>query len=636
MKLSYFTESKDNNFNLIRVLAALGVLVTHSFALAIGSDDAEPLRISPRLDIGHFMVDNFFMTSGFLVTASLLRRQNTIEFLWARALRIYPALLVMQFLVVFGIGLFLTAIPWTSYLVSHQTLMYLVKNAVLIVDLVPDLPGVFQGNPHSHTVNTPLWTLPYEIGMYAILASLWTVLCLVLGVGSRVFKIAIVGCASVVVWLLVLCPVCTAHDVNLPRLFGMFFLGAASYVLKDYIVLSGPVFWSLMVIVPSSFFLGEPVLFAVYVLALPYILLYLAYIPSGFVRKYNQLGDYSYGIYIYAWPVQQSIVALAPAVSVPAMILGSAGIAIVLAALSWHLIEQRALRLKDLRIGYAQHSKEVAVFLVGLVSAVLLLKGYDAVYGWRNQPLPVSLIARAEVSQSQFEQERQRTMVALVFGQANAANEGESLKLANERVFNVFNGRLFRAEDPLLGSTGQGGSVWTRLGDELIERELYDDVVFVPIAVSRSNMAKWSPGGNLHRKLIERIREAKSMGLTFTHLLWHQGESDTKDKTDKAAYQDAFHAMLDTIRKEGVTAPVYVSVATRCQREGPNPTIQEAQTELVDPLEGVFEGPNTDTLGLEYRFDGCHFTDEGLQRAALLWVEVLTRSPRDPKPHRHE
>ena len=265
MKLSYFTESKDNNFNLIRVLAALGVLVTHSFALAIGSDDAEPLRISPRLDIGHFMVDIFFMTSGFLVTASLLRRQNTIEFLWARALRIYPALLVMQFLVVFGIGLFLTAIPWTSYLVSHQTLMYLVKNAVLIVDLVPDLPGVFQGNPHSHTVNTPLWTLPYEIGMYAILASLWTVLCLVLGVGSRVFKIAIVGCASVVVWLLVLCPVCTAHDVNLPRLFGMFFLGAASYVLKDYIVLSGPVFWSLMVIVPSSFFLGEPVLFAAYV-----------------------------------------------------------------------------------------------------------------------------------------------------------------------------------------------------------------------------------------------------------------------------------------------------------------------------------------------------------------------------------
>jgi hypothetical protein len=469
--------------------------------------------------------------------------------------------------------------------------------------------------------------------MYAILASVWTVLCLVLGVGSRVFKIAIVGGASAVVLLLVLCPVCTAHDVHLPRLFGMFFSGAAAYVLKDRIVLSGPVFWSMMVIVPSAIFLGEPVLFAAYVLALPYILLYLAYIPSGFVRKYNKLGDYSYGIYIYAWPVQQAIVSLAPDVSVPAMILGSAGIVIVLAALSWHLIEQRALRLKGLRIGYAQNPKEVSVFLVGLVSAVLLLKGYDAVHEWRNQILPASLIARTEVSQTEFPQKGLRTMVALVFGESNVANEGESPRVANERVFNVFNGRLFRAEDPLLGATGQGGSIWTRLGDELIERELYDDVVFIPLAEGRTNIAKWGPGGSLHRKLIERIREARSMGLTFTHLLWHQGRSDALSKTTTAAYQEAFHAMLDSIRKEGVTAPVYVSVATRCRKEGPNPTIQEAQTELVNSLEGIFEGPNMDRLGLEYRFDGCYFTDEGLQRAASLWLEVLTRSPRSPSPH---
>ena len=633
MKLSYFTESKDNNFNLIRVIAALAVLVDHSFALAIGSVNAQLFRISPNINLSSFAVDVFFVTSGFLVTASLLRRQNTIEFLWARALRIYPALLVMQFLTVFGLGLLLTTIPWTSYLVSDGTLKYLVKNAILVADLVPGLPGVFQSNPFSYGVNGSLWTLPYEIGMYAILASLWAVLCLVLGVGSRVVKITIVGCASAAVLLLVLCPVCTAHGVNLPRLFGMFFSGAAAYVLKDRIVLSGPVFWSMMVIVPSATFLGEPVLFAAYVLALPYILLYLAYIPSGFVRKYNQLGDYSYGIYIYAWPVQQSIVSLVPDVSVPAMILGSAGIAIVLAALSWHLIEQRALRLKGLRIGYAQNSKEVTVFLVGLVSAVLILKGYGAVQGWRNQGFPVSLLARAEVSQPMFGQEGHRTMVALVFGGSNAANEGESLRVANERVFNVFNGRFFRAEDPLLGSTGQGGSVWTRLGDELIERELYDEVVFVPISEGHASIAKWSPGGGLHRKLLERIRETQSMGLTFTHLLWHQGPSNAIDKMAKAAYQDAFHAMLDGIRKEGVTAPVYVSVATRCNKEGPNQTIQEAQTELVNPLEGIFEGPNTDTLGLEYRFDGCHFTDKGLQRAALLWLEVLTRSPRSPSPH---
>ncbi len=132
MKLSHFTEGKDNNFNLIRVVAAFGVLVDHSFAVAIGSVDARPFQIGPNIDLGRLAVDVFFVTSGFLVTASLLRRQNTIEFLWARALRIYPALLVMQFLTVFGLGLFLTTIPWTSYLVSYDTLKYLVKNAILV------------------------------------------------------------------------------------------------------------------------------------------------------------------------------------------------------------------------------------------------------------------------------------------------------------------------------------------------------------------------------------------------------------------------------------------------------------------------------------------------------------------------
>lgn len=86
MRLSNFTQGKDNNFNLIRMIAALAVLVTHSFALAIGTQDAEPFRQSLGMTMGAIAVDVFFVTSGFLVTASLLTRQNTIEFIWARAL----------------------------------------------------------------------------------------------------------------------------------------------------------------------------------------------------------------------------------------------------------------------------------------------------------------------------------------------------------------------------------------------------------------------------------------------------------------------------------------------------------------------------------------------------------------------
>ncbi|MDO8654733.1 MAG: hypothetical protein Q7R66_21385, partial [Undibacterium sp.] len=75
-------------------------------------------------------------------------------------------------------------------------------------------------------------------------------------------------------------------------------------------------------------------------------LFYLAYLPAGAIRKYNALGDYSYGVYIYAFPVQQALASIYPGIPVPAMLLGSATLTLTLATLSWHLIEKRALHLK--------------------------------------------------------------------------------------------------------------------------------------------------------------------------------------------------------------------------------------------------------------------------------------------------
>jgi peptidoglycan/LPS O-acetylase OafA/YrhL len=98
------SRERDNNFKLIRVAAALAVLVTHSFVLATGDRDAEPLNDSLGLTLGDIAVDVFFVTSGFLVTASLLRRERTLDYLRARALRVYPALWAMLLVVVFALG----------------------------------------------------------------------------------------------------------------------------------------------------------------------------------------------------------------------------------------------------------------------------------------------------------------------------------------------------------------------------------------------------------------------------------------------------------------------------------------------------------------------------------------------------
>lgn len=352
MKLSDLAQGRDNNFNLIRIIAAFAVLVNHSFALAIGTVNAQPTLFN--ITLGRVALDALFITSGFLVTASLLKRQDTIEFVVARILRLYPALLVMQVLVVFGLGFFFTTAGRASYLTSAHTFLFWIKGSTLVAGVDQTLPGVFQNNPLKNYVNGSLWTMPYETGLYGILLGLWLVLGIVPGGRLRALKVTVVGCAAVAALLYIFSYLYMTGESIVLRFFVSYFSGAAFYVLKDRIVLSRRVFWSMIVGAVTLSFFGERVFFVAYVLVLPYVLLYIAYVPSGLVRIYNQVGDYSYGVYIYTWPVQQSIAALVPGVSVLAMGLFSAGITIMLAALSWHLIERRALQLKGRTAAYAR------------------------------------------------------------------------------------------------------------------------------------------------------------------------------------------------------------------------------------------------------------------------------------------
>jgi hypothetical protein len=223
-----------------------------------------------------------------------------------------------------------------------------------------------------------------------------------------------------------------------------------------------------------------------------------------------------------------------------------------------------------------------------------------------------------------------RIMVALVFGQSNAGNWGESPKAAGPSVFYFFRGEYGRARDPLRGANGDGGSVWTRLGDKVIAARLYDRVVFVPAAIGATDIALWAPGGLLHEDLLRNVREAKDAGHIFTHLLWHQGESDAVLGTRKEDYQQRFIAMLAALRALGVDAPAFVAVATRCGDYPPNAEIRAAQTELVNPALGIFAGPDTDQLDTTFRHDGCHFSNAGLDAHAEMWLKVLEDHAQGP------
>jgi peptidoglycan/LPS O-acetylase OafA/YrhL len=344
-RLSEYAVGRDNNFNLIRLMAALSVLFSHSVA-ALGLPSSREFFFDHLgLSLAEMAVDVFFVTSGFLVAGSLVNRGDVIAFLWARALRIYPAIWVMLILTVFVLAPALTTLPLADYFASPKTHDYFVKCATLIGGVRYSLPRVFETNPLHGEFNGSLWTLPIELRLYCYLAAGWLVLAAAPAIRMRAMSVAapIVACAYLVLILrgrLFGAPFNAADS----RIF-MFLYGTTLYLWRDRVPMSpGILFAALACLLIAS--VNEQAFFVVYVVSLAPLVLHLAYLPKGRVLAFNDWGDCSYGVYIYAFPIQQTLAFLFPGMPLIAMILVSAAITLGVAALSWTLIEKRALALK--------------------------------------------------------------------------------------------------------------------------------------------------------------------------------------------------------------------------------------------------------------------------------------------------
>jgi peptidoglycan/LPS O-acetylase OafA/YrhL len=331
---------RDNNLNLLRFVAASLVVLSHSYPLS-GHVSDEPLARATRIfDFASIAVIVFFAISGYLVARSFDRSPTIATYARSRALRILPAYVAATLYAAFVIGPWATTLPIAEYLADPRTWLY-VRRTLLFVG-IDRLPGVFGDNPYPVAINGSLWTLWLEVSCYAALAIVGLVGALrrpwlALALAAALFALGEMSPAFVAAM--------PRGDAFLgPRLAGTFVTGALAYAWRERIPLSP---W----IALGAFVAGIALLdtrVEVYALygSIVYATLVLAYHPSLDVPGFRRFGDYSYGIYVYAYPTQQAIASVLGPMP-PLLLFGLAyPVIFALAFASWHAIERPALRFK--------------------------------------------------------------------------------------------------------------------------------------------------------------------------------------------------------------------------------------------------------------------------------------------------
>ncbi len=336
-----------NNFDFLRLLFALFVMYTHAFN--VGENGAEDFlgdATGLQVSFSYIGVRGFFVISGYLIYQSLLRSKDLIDYYWKRVLRLFPALFVMLVLcLLLGPFVYESTIPYWQ---NHQVLTYLPNNMALYL-VQHRVTGVFDNNYHK-SVNGSLWTICYEFTCY-------------MGLSVFIFvrKWAPVSAVLIILAFLTVALGTIFFEnklneyaifISFGRLFGLagYFLGGTLLAVFKFekfkyipaaVIISGVIMTVSVML--GIFHTGFNFAF------LPFFVIGLGVLSTPVLNTIGEkIGDLSYGLYIYGFPVLQTLEYFYQP-SVYVLFLSSTLITLVLAFASWHLVEKRALKLKKYR-----------------------------------------------------------------------------------------------------------------------------------------------------------------------------------------------------------------------------------------------------------------------------------------------
>lgn len=329
-------DGRPSGFDYLRLGLALMVVFIHVPQVVYGWGVAYPFWLPWLRPISAIVVPSFFALSGFLVAGSMLRSKTLVTFFGLRILRIAPALSVEVTLSALILGPIFTNLPLRDYFSDPLFFRYFF-NLIGHVQFV--LPGVFASNPFPNQVNAQLWTIPPELKCYILMG----LLSLFLVFRSRYYLLAIALLFNVLIFVFYHGE---AGRINVPpiSIVGCFLAGVTLFMFREIIIARFSLFVAcliacivLLYIPDGDFFIAFPV---------AYVTVYLGTFNP--VRHGGDYADYSYGIYLYGFPIQQAVTSLtSPYRSWYLDLCFVLPLTFLVAGLSWRFIERPALRLRS-------------------------------------------------------------------------------------------------------------------------------------------------------------------------------------------------------------------------------------------------------------------------------------------------